>query len=65
MGLDEKSDLDCSQVYQAKDGSINYGDKAKQQAQKEWEDEYDSFGTYNGPCDRAPVPVQMLKKTSS
>ena len=42
MGLDEKSDLDCSQVYQAKDGSINYGDKAKQQAQKEWEDEYDS-----------------------
>ena len=40
MGIEEQSDLDCSQVYQAKNGTINYGDKAKQQAQEEWEDEY-------------------------
>jgi len=40
MGIEEQSDLDCSQVYQGKDGSIHYGSKAKLQAQEEWEDEY-------------------------
>lgn len=59
--IKENVDMDPQQVYEDQDGGVYYGDEAREQVQKDWEEAYESKN-YD-PNYKKKIDTELIMKT--